>query len=52
MIHYANLKKHSCLCCLLQAYLQFKDRITWTTFNKLIEDKLRNDALQGKRHQE
>jgi hypothetical protein len=45
MIHYANLKKHSWLCCLLQAYLQFKDRITWTTFNKLIED---NGLSNGK----
>jgi hypothetical protein len=46
MIHYANLKKHSWLCCLLQAYLQFKDRITWTTFIKLIEDNgLPNEKL-------
>ncbi len=46
MIHYANLKKRSWLCCLLQAYLQFKDRIIWTTFNKLIEDNgLPNEKL-------
>ncbi len=46
MIHCANLKKRSWLCCLLQAYLQFKDRITWTTFKKLIEDNgLPNEKL-------
>jgi hypothetical protein len=45
MIHYANLKKRSWLCCLLQAYLQFQDRITWTAVNKLIKD---NGLLNGK----
>jgi hypothetical protein len=46
MIHCANLKKSSWFCCLLQTYLQFKDRITWTTFNKLIEDNgLLNEKL-------
>ncbi len=38
MIHYANLKKRSWFCCLLQAYLQFQDRITWATFTRLIRD--------------
>jgi hypothetical protein len=38
MIHYANLKKRSWLCCLLQACLQFKDRITWTALNSQIVD--------------
>jgi hypothetical protein len=39
MIHNTNLKKRSWFCCLLQAYLQFQDRITWTTFTKLIKDQ-------------
>ncbi len=38
MIHYANLKKGSWFCCLLQAYLLFQDRITWTTFTRIIGD--------------
>jgi hypothetical protein len=45
MIHYANLKKRSSLCFLLQAYLQFKDRITWTALNSRIKD---NGILSGK----
>jgi hypothetical protein len=36
-IHNTNLKNW--ICCLLQAYLQFQDRITWTTFTKLIKDQ-------------
>jgi hypothetical protein len=48
MIQYANLKKRYWFCCLLQAYLQFKDRITWTTFNKLIkENGLLTDKLSS-----
>jgi hypothetical protein len=48
MIQYANLKKRYWFCCLLQAYLQFKDRITWTTCNKLIEENgLLTDKLSS-----
>jgi hypothetical protein len=46
MIHNTNLKKRSWFWCFLQAYLQFQDRITWTTFARLIgEQGLPTDKL-------
>jgi hypothetical protein len=38
-LHNTNLKKKSWFCCLLQAYLQFQERITWNAFTKLIKEQ-------------
>jgi hypothetical protein len=38
-LHNTNLKKFLWICCLLQAYPQFENRITWTAFTRLMDEQ-------------